>query len=129
MVHCGHVYFLWFGLAGKEKLLVPAFIRPDGRVRFFVINTARTEYQATNEGVAKYVIPLPLAGNENFLVHDSWLACHEIFGGWTIEQIDAAQGCYRGPLDAATLGSVRVLIQESRIHSEADKAAILAQWP
>jgi hypothetical protein len=67
--------------------------------------------------------------NAVFLTHDSWLACHEIVGGWTVAEMEAVMGCYRGPLDAGTLAVVKALIQESRLHSELDKAAILAQWP
>jgi hypothetical protein len=71
MVNCGHVYFLALALAAKEKLLVPAFVETDGRVRFFVINTDRTEFQKSKPEVAKHVLPLPKKGNEKSLTHDS----------------------------------------------------------
>jgi len=129
MVNCGHVYFLKLPIAAKEKLVVPAFIEADGRVRFFVINTNRTDFQKTKSEVEMHVLPLGKKGNDKFLTHDSWLACHEFIGGWTVTQIEAVKGCYRGPLDKATIAAVRVLIRESRLHSESDKAAILKQWP
>lgn len=129
MVSCGHVYFLKLHIAAKEKLVVPAFIEADGRVRFFVINTNRTEFQQTKPEVAKHVLPLTKAGNEKFLTHDSWLACHEVLGGWKVTEIEALKGCYRGPLDQATIAAVRAVVKDSRLHSEADKAAILKQWP
>lgn len=128
-VHCGHVYHLNLPIAAKPKLVVPAFIEADGRVRFFVINSDRTEFQMARPEVAKHVLPLKQADNDQFLTHDSWLTCHEVVGGWTVAQIEAVKGCYRGPLDAATLIIVKAVIQESRLHSETDKAAILAQWP
>lgn len=129
MVSCGHVYFLPLPIAAKGKLVVPAFVEADGRVRFFVINTDRTDFQRARPEVAKHVLPLRKQGNEVFLNHDSWLACHEVIGGLKVAEIDAINGCHRGPLDQATLAAVRVLIQESRLHSELDKAAILGQWP
>ena len=129
MVNCGHIYFLNLQLAGKPKLLVPAFIVPDGRVRFFVIGTNRTEYQQNTPEVAKHVLALPKKGHETCLTHDSWLACHEVVGGWRIGEIEAVANCYRCPLDAAMVVAVRVLILDTRLHSEIDKAAILSQWP
>lgn len=44
-VNCGHVYFLHWSVASKGKLLVPAFVDSTGRVRYFIINTDRTELQ------------------------------------------------------------------------------------
>lgn len=128
-VNCGHVYFLYLPIAEKDKLLVPAYIKPDGRACFFVINTERTEFQQNNPDIARHVIALPCANNGNFLKHDSWLACHEAIGGWTAAGIDAITGCYRGPLDGGTLTSVRKVIQESRLYSEIVKTQILEQWP
>lgn len=127
MVNCGHVYFLHLPIAGKEKLIVPAYIAPDGKVRFFVINTIRTDFQVGK--FADHVLPLPLDANQNFLTHNSWLACHEVVGGWTVEEIDAVDGCYRGSLDQATVAAVRALVGGSRQYSAIEKAAILAQWP
>jgi hypothetical protein len=128
-VNCGHVYILRLHIAAKDKLVVPAFIEADGRVRFFVINTERTDFQIARPEVAKHVLPLKAKANGNFLTHDSWLACHEIIGGWKVPEIEAIQGCQRGPLDQATLAAVASVIKVSRLHSEADKAAILDQWP
>ena len=129
MVNCGHVYFLYLPIAQKEKLVVPAFVALDGKVRFFVINTNRTEFQKTRAAVAAHVLPVPLNGHETFLDHDSWLTCHEVVGGYTVTQIDALPNCYRAPLTRAVIEGVRQVIQESRLYSEFDKAAILAQWP
>jgi hypothetical protein len=127
MVTCGHVYFLNLPLAGKEKLVVPAFVTSDGRVRFFVINTQRTEFQI--DKFADHVLPLRRAANSSFLTHDSWLTCHEVVGGWKVEEVDAVNGCYRGPLDQATIAAVRTLIEGSRLYSAIEKISILEQWP
>jgi hypothetical protein len=129
MVHCGHVYVLQLAIAGKPKLVVPAFVEADGRVRFFVINTNRTEFQEKSAEVAKHVLCLLQKNNGAFLTHDSWLVCDEVVGGWKVTEIEAVKGCYRGPLDSGTLAVVRAVIQESKLHSERDKAAILEQWP
>jgi hypothetical protein len=129
MVECGHVYVLQLAIAGKPKLLVPAFIEEDGRVRFFVINTNRTEFQQKSAEVAKHVLPLLQKNNGAFLTHDSWLVCDEVIGGWKVGEIEAIKECHRGPLDVGTLAVVRAVIQESKLHSERDKAAMLAQWP
>jgi hypothetical protein len=129
MVSCGHVYFLQLPVAAKGKLVVPAFIEADGRVRFFVINTNRTEFQERSPEVGKHVLHLKKKGNEKFLTHDSWLVCDEVIGGWKVAEIEAVKDCYRGPLDHATITAVKALIRESRLHSEPDKAAILEQWP
>lgn len=129
MVQCGHVYFLHIAIAGKEKLVVPAFIDTNGRVRFFVINSERTEFQKTKPEVSKHVLPLTLKGHEKFLTKDSWLACHEVLGGWTVDEIAAVKDCYRAPLEASVVSAVRAVIQDSRLHSESEKATILAQWP
>lgn len=129
MVNCGHVYFLYLPIAQKEKLVVPAFVAPDGKVRFFVINTNRTEFQITKAVVAAHVLPVSLNGHEGFLDHDSWLTCHEVVGGYTVSQIDALPNCYRAPLTQEVITAVRQVIQESRLYSEQDKVTILAQWP
>lgn len=107
---------------------MPAFVEPDGRVRFFVINTDRTDFQKTQPEVSKHVLPLSKKGHEHCLTHDSWLACHEVVGGWNLADIDD-QKSYRGPLQQSVVAAVKALVQDSRLHSEADKAAILAQWP
>ncbi len=125
---CGHVYHLNLPIAAKEKLVVPAFITADGRVRFFVINTDRTEFQKARPEVARHVLPLPKKGHEHSLTHDSWLACHEVVGGWNASEMDVEK-CYRGALNQAVIAAVKAVIQDSRLHSDADKAAILAQWP
>jgi hypothetical protein len=130
MAQCGHVYFLYLSVAGKDKLVVPAFVdSASGRVRFFVINSDRTEFQKTKPEVAKHVLPLPLKGHESFLNKDSWLACHELFGGWTVAEIAAHKGCYRAPLSVAVVTAVKAVIAGSRLHPDPDKADILAQWP
>ena len=129
MVNCGHVYFLHLPIANKEKLLVPAYILADGRVRVFVINTERTAFQINRPEISKHVLPLEKNKNESFLTHNSWLTCHEVIGGLTVAEIERDAGRYRGSLDNGTLAAVRALISESRLHSEADKTAILAQWP
>jgi hypothetical protein len=129
MVICGHVYYLRLAVAAKEKYVVPAFVEDDGRVRFFIINTDRTDFQKARPEVAKHVLQLKQKDNEKFLKYDSWLACHEVIGGWNVPEMEAVKGCYRGPLDKATIAAVRALIRESRLYSEADKAAILKQWP
>lgn len=128
-VYCGHVYHLKLPIAAKEKLVVPAFIEADGRVRFFVINTERTDFQIARPEISRHVLPLKKADNDRFLTHDSWLACHEVVGGWTVAEIEATEDCYRGPLDRATLALVKAVIKDSRLHSEADKAGIASQWP
>ena len=128
-VQCGHVYHLDLLVAGKPKLIVPAFVEEDGRVRYFVINSQRTRFQAERAEISKHVLPLHEAENAAYLKHDSWLTCHEVVGGPTADEIEAAENCYRGILDPNTLAAVRALIKDSRLHSEADKAAILATWP
>jgi hypothetical protein len=128
-VQCGHVYFLNLPIAGKEKLVVPAFVEADSRIRFFVINTERTDFQKNQPEVSKHVLPLPQNGHQHCLTHDSWLACHEVVGGYKVADVDAIAGCYRGPLTPAMVSAVKDVIKDSRLHSEADKAAILAQWP
>ena len=100
------------------------------RVRFFVINTHRTEFQKANPDIAKHVLPLAKKDHKvGVLTHDSWLSCHEVVGGWTVAEIDATEGCYRCPLSQATIDAVRAVIKDSRLHPEPDKAAILKQWP
>lgn len=128
-VICGHVYFLDLAIAAKGKLVVPAFVESDGRVRFFMINTNRTEFQEKRPEIAKHVLALPKKGNEKFLTHDSWLCCDEVVGGRTVAEIEKLEGCYRGPLDRTIVVAVRALIFESRLYSERDKVAILGSWP
>ena len=129
-VYCGHVYCLHLPIAGKDKLLVPAFVHPDNdRVRFFVINSKLTDYQARKPELLNHAIPILQAKNAGFLAYDSWLVCHELVGGYTAAQIDAIKGCYRGSLDNGTLTIARTLIQGSRLYSERDKQLFLSQWP
>ena len=127
MINCGHVYHLRLAIAGKDKLLVPAFIAADGKVRFFVINSERTGFQIAK--TPEHVLQLLQNRNQSFLNHDSWLVCSELVGGWTVDEMQAIQGCHRGPIDNATIAAVRALIENSKLHSAADKTAILAQWP
>ena len=129
MVRCGHVYFLWLAAASKEKLVVPAFIEEDGRVRFFVINTNRTDFQIAKQEVTRHVLPLAMKANSKFLTRDCWLTCHEVVGGWYAADMEKNVGSYRGPLDGDAIAAVRVVIKDSRLYSEAEKAVILAQWP
>ena len=128
-IYCGHVYCLYLPIAGKDKLLVPAYILPDDRVRFFVINTNLTLLQQNNSEIKQHVFPIQQALNRQFLEYDSWLTCNEVVAGWTSAQIDAQNNCYRGPLDQTTLVSVRTVITVSRLYSQIEKNTILAQWP
>lgn len=127
MIRCGHVYLLYCSFAAKNKLLVPAFVANSGQVRFFVINSNRTEFQ--EKRFPEYVLRLHCHLNTGFLSHDSWLACNELIGGWSAEKVQAKSDCYRGPLDDQTLLDVRALIRTSRLHSSTEKSAILEQWP
>jgi hypothetical protein len=129
MVNCGHVYFLYLPIAQKEKLVVPAFVDGAGRVRFFVINTNRTDYQIARPEVSQHVLAVPHAGHETFLNYDSWLACHEVLGGYTASQLDAKPDSYRGPLTQDVINAARNAVMQSRLLSEPEKAAILDQWP
>jgi len=67
--------------------------------------------------------------NPIFLTHDSWLACDAVVGGYTEAQVMAQPAAYRATLDATTLATVRGLVSASTLHSPADKALFLAQWP
>lgn len=131
MASCGHVYVLHVKFIDppKEKLLVPAYVLPDGRVRMFVIGTNRTDFQKSREDISKHVLPLLKSQHNGFLTHDSWLACHEVIAGWTVDEIAAMNGCYRGPLDPSVIGQVRAVIGDSKLFSEREKSLILAQWP
>jgi hypothetical protein len=128
-VYCGHVYCLYLPIAAKEKLVVPAYVLPDGRVRFFVINSALTDFQKARPELLKHVLPIQESLNQTFLTHDSWLCCHEIVAGYSVAQMVAANGSYRGPLDNGTLQGVMAVMKNSRLHSERDKALFLANWP
>lgn len=128
-VKCGHVYFLLLPIAAKEKLCVPAYVdEATGRVRFFVINTERTDYQLERPEVLRHIFAIAEKDHKAFLTHDSWLMCHEVIGGWMADDIDAKKNCYRGPLDAAIASAVRAAIGESRLYSERERATILRQW-
>ena len=128
-VICGHVYHLFLPIAGKPKLLVPAYIAEDDRVRFFLINTNRTAFQEINPERTKLVLPLRQQDNAKFLTRDCWLCCDEPIGGWKAAAIERIKNCYRGPLDKATTAAVRVVITESRTYSDPEKAEILDAWP
>lgn len=128
-VNCGHVYCLYWPPAAKDKLLVPAYVLPDDRVRFFIINSELTPFQKARPELLKHAIPILQGLNSAFLTHDSWLCCHEVVAGFTRQQIDSAIGAYRGPLDGATQVRVKAIVEESRLHSDREKGLFLAQWP
>jgi hypothetical protein len=128
-IYCGHVYCLYLPIAAKEKLLVPVYILPDDRVRFFVINSNLTQFTQDKPEIALHAIPIQQTLNNRFLTHDSWLVCNEVVAGWTSAQIDAQNNCYRGQLDQTTLVSVRTLITSSRLYSQTEKNLILSHWP
>ena len=129
MVRCGHVYFLYLRAAEKPKLAVAAFVDPKGNVRFFAINTNRTKFREKNPEISRHVFLLSEKDNGGFLTHDSWLCCEDVHGGWTVDQIEKENNCYRGPIDVATITAVKSIIKDSRLYSEAEKALILSQWP
>ena len=129
MVFCGHVYHLFVPIAQKNKLLVPAYMALDGRVRMFPINSERTEFQISKPEVRRHLLPLARNLNTRFLTHDSWLACDEVIGGFTTVEIEQTEDCHRGALDTQTIAAVRVLIDGSRLYSDREKEVILSQWP
>jgi len=128
-VHCGHAYHLFLPIASKDKLVVPAYIASDDKVRFFVINTNRTNFQITNSRITNHVLNLSANDNRGFLTNDSWLTCNEVVGGYTSAEIDVINNCYRGQLDNGTISTVRQVIQNSRLYAETEKNLILGQWP
>jgi hypothetical protein len=116
----------------KPKLLVLAYVAPDGRARFFVINSERTALQRSREELRRHVLSLP-NGSHEFLTHDSWLDCSELIGGWTASELEDRLAddpdCDIGRLMPQMLKAVRTLVSESRLLSERDKRLILEQWP
>ena len=56
-VRCAHVYLLRFNLAAKNKLLVPACILADGRVRFFPINSDIPDFIVKSPELSKHMLP------------------------------------------------------------------------
>ena len=135
MIVSGNVYHLLVKSFDppKPKLLVLAYIAPDGRGRFFVINSERTEFQKTRDENKRHVLSLPHDGSHDFLAHDSWLDCSELIGGWTAaeleDQITKEPECEVGRLMPKMLKVVRGLVTNSRLISERDKQMILQQWP
>ena len=135
MVAAGHVYRLYVGFINppKTKLLVLAYVAGDGRLRFFVINSDRTELQKTRDEIRKHVIAIHATREHPFLTHDSWLNCHELLGGWTAAQLEGEIASnpekHIGILDADVLARVRGVVSESRLLSTAEKDLILRQWP
>lgn len=128
-VLCGHVYCLHLPIAAKDKLLVPAYVQQDGKVRFFVINSERTQYIINNHNLASHVLEINVLKNQQFLNYDSWLSCHEVVGGLGVDEVCAQPNSYRGPLDHETITAVRNLITDSRLYSPVQIQCILDQWP
>ena len=128
-VKCGHVYCLYFALAAKDKLLVPAYAMTDGRVRCFVVNTDLSPLLQKNPELQRHAFELSFSTNTAFLKHDSWLCCNEVIGGWTVAEIDANADCHRGPIDGGTIAAVKLVIATSALYSQKEKDLILAQWP
>jgi hypothetical protein len=126
---CGHVYVLYSNVAEKEKLIVPAYVFGEGKVRAFLINTDLSAFVFTTPELARHALPLKRDANKKFLTHDSWLCCNEVIGGWSAKEIEENASAYRGPIDTPTLGAVRVLIEGSRLYSDKEKALIISQWP
>lgn len=127
-IQCGHVYVLYSNVAEKEKLIVPAYVFNDSKVRVFLINTQLSTFVFTTPELAKHA-PLKQDTNKVFLTHDSWLCCNEVVGGWSVEEIEENAAAHRGPIDAPTLSAVRVVIGSSRLYSDKEKALIMNQWP
>jgi len=128
-IQCAHVYLLRFNVAAKSKLLVPAYVLPDGKVRFFPINSEVPDFIIKSPELSKHTLPMKPANNARFLSHDSWLCCNEVIGGWTVEEIKKQGNCYRGAIDAATMAAVPTIIIESRLYAAKEKALIMEQWP
>lgn len=128
-VQCGHVYHLDWAVASKGKFLVPAYIDAKGRVRYFIINSDRSNLQQKSAENAALVFELKQADYPGFLKKDSWLCCDDIVGGPLPDEIDKAKDCQRGPLLAPLMKDVLAAVEKSRLLSPDDKAGILAQWP
>lgn len=127
--NCGHVHFSYLPVAKKSKFIVPAYIAADGSMRCFVINSSRTSYQVNTPSVCSHVLPLPVAGHESFLTHDSWLTCHEFVPGITHAALLGNPRSYRAPLSPDMISAVKTLAAESPLYSERERRAILQQWP
>lgn len=128
-VHCGHVYVMYWNVAAKPKLFVPAYSMTDGRVRGFLINTDVPLFFQTKPELMAHVLPIQQSLNSEFLDYDSWLCCNEVVGGFTVTQLEDATESYRGPIDSMLQVEVLRVVQTSRLISERDKAMILTNWP
>lgn len=134
MLATGHIYFLQVRVFNppKSKYLALAYLSPEDKVRFFVVNSKRTPLQKRQAELRLHLISLP-KGTHNFLGHDSWLDCSELIGGWTGAElrtkIDKDPSIYICKLNPNILAQVRKVVSDSRILSARDKALIMAQWP
>ena len=133
MIAAGHVYYLHIDCIDppKSKFVVLAYVADDGRLRFFAINSERTEFQKTRDEVRKHILPLN-PDNHRFLKHASWLCCHELIGGYTAttleDEIFSDPSRHLGLLNHETFQVVKAAVEASRLLSERDKKQILAQW-
>lgn len=134
MIAASHAYYLplHFFKPPKPKYLVLAYLAEDGRARFFVINSERTELQKTVDELRHHLLPIP-RGTHDFLPHDSWLDCSEAIGGRTAAELEGeiakTPECHVGKLAASLIKEVRQTVARSRILSARDKRLILEQWP
>ena len=134
MIVVGHAYYLTvsFFRPPKPKYLVLAYVAADGRARFFVINSERTELQKTRDELRHHLLPIP-RGTHEFLPHDCWLDCSELVGGWSAAALESevadAPECCVGKLSSAMVKEVRETVEASRLLSPREKSQILAQLP
>src|SRR5687768_2077163 len=80
-IEVGTVFRFYFAEAGKTKRSVAVAITSDTRqyVTLLLINTELTGFAQKNPNIRAAQMPLGLAGREQYLDHDSFLSCDNLF--------------------------------------------------
>lgn len=133
VVRTGQVFLIWCPWARpepKHKFYVLVQIEP--RTLYFVISSEVPPFILANPEMARHQIRLPFASHKEFLSYDSYLGCHETFGGPTASELEdgLADGSIKllGEVDFLEHRQAREVIESSELLLGKEIRGILEQW-
>lgn len=113
----------------KLKYFVIAMVEP---LRCFLINSRPTQFQASTPERLGSLAPI-LRAQHQFLGHDSYVACTDLFAEYTVEEIEAAVDAdgsvFLGELSAEGRAAVARALSNNRMLPRRHLPALQAAWP
>lgn len=128
-ISCGMVFRLMCMACKPQKLKYFVLVAKAPKPRFFLINSAVTDFQQQRAHLLAGIIGMPASAN-SFLSHDSYLDCTQALGGYTLSDLETEiqddPTVLMGAIDRTTRANARRVVGDSALLSQSEIDAIHA---